>query len=133
MVVGAMLYIGQIDRSVYACVASDISTEDVVITEKQVRHVFTGHPEMEHINVVERLAEALRDPDYILADNTPRTAVVFKLLIEQDERYRIILKLATKTDEQHPCNSVITAFYISEKKWNKYLRNKKVLYSRNKA
>ena len=127
-----MLYIGRIDKAIYACVAEDISVEETVITQKQMEHIFDSHPQKAHANVMQRLSEALRDPDYILADKAPRTAVVFRQFMEGDERYRVILKLATKTDEQHPYNSIITAFYISEKKWNKYLRNKKVLYSRNK-
>lgn len=78
---------------------------------------------------MKRLAESIQSPDYILRDADPRTAIVFKMYSEKDERYRIILKLAVN-DPEHPKNSVITAFYISEKKWNKYLRNKEILYKR---
>lgn len=125
-----MQHIGRIDRSLYACVAGDITTDEVIITDKQIAHIFEGHSEAEHANVIQRLAEAVSDPDYILRDSAPRTAIVLKhFVISGDERYRIILKLAAD-DPKHPQNSIITAFYISEKKWNKYLRNKEALYKR---
>ena len=124
-------FICKLDRSIYSCVTEDITTDEVVITSKQITHIFEGHPEEEHAKVIERLAESVQAPDYIIADPDPRTAIVFKMFVgENDERYRIILKLAGN-DPEHPKNSIITAFYISEKKWNKYLRNKKVLYRRD--
>lgn len=124
-------FICKIDRNIYSCVTDDITTDEVVITSKQMAHIFEGHPEKEHANVIERLSEAVQTPDYIIADSDPRTAVVLKMFTsENDERYRIIMKLAGN-DPEHPKNSIITAFYISEKKWNKYLRNKIILYKRN--
>ena len=128
---GGVQFIGKIDRSMYSCIAEDISTDEVIITDKQIIHIFEGHSEEEHANVLRRLATAVAEPDYILGDSDPRTAVVLKCisLEENNERYRIILKLAAD-DPQHPKNSIITAFYISEKKWNKYIRNKDILYKR---
>lgn len=128
---GGVQFIGKIDRSIYSCVAEDISTDEVIITDKQIIHIFEGHGEEEHANVIQHLAAAVAEPDYILGDSDPRTAIVLKCitLAEEDERYRIILKLAAD-DPQHPKNSIITAFFISEKKWNKYIRNKDILYKR---
>lgn len=124
-------FICKLDRSIYSCVMEDITTDEVVITSKQMAHIFEEHPEKEHANVIERLSEAVQVPDYIIADSAPRTAVVLKMFTsEDDERYRIIMKLAGN-DPEHPKNSIITAFYISEKKWNKYLRNKIILYKRD--
>ena len=80
-------------------------------------------------NAVE-VQEAVENPDYILRDEDPRMAVVLKeYKAENEERYRVIVKLAAN-DPKHPKNSIITAFYISRKKWDKYLRNKEILYIR---
>lgn len=123
-------FVCRIGRAIYSCVAKDITTDEVIITSKQVAHIFEGHTEKEHAHVVEHLAEAVRVPDYILADPVPRTAIIFKMFAgENKERYRVILKLAAN-DPEHPKNSIITAFYISQKKWDKYLRNKTILYKR---
>ena len=126
-----MDFVCNLDRSIYACVSSNISTDEVVITPKQIVHILEAHTEKEHARVFERLAESVQAPDYIIKDADPQTAVILKMFIdENEERYRVILKLATN-DPQHPKNSIITAFYISEKKWNKYLRNKIILYKRD--
>ena len=53
-----------------------------------------------------------------------------KKIHREDGGYRVILRLATSSDDKDKKNSIITAFYISEKKWNKYLRNKIILYKR---
>ena len=123
-------FVCRLNKGIYACVSDDISTDEVVITEKQVAHIFEGHTEKEHANVIARLAESVQFPDYILEDADPQTAVILKMFVdENEEHYRVILKLATN-DPKHPLNSIITVFYISEKKWRKYLRNKKILYKR---
>ena len=125
-----VLPVGKIDLRVYRVISDDIATDDVIITRKQIEHVFDGHPEKKHEKVIERLGSAVWDPDYILRDEDPQTAIVLKKYEEQGEQYRIILKLAKAGDLKHPKNSIITAFYISEKKWKKYIRNKHVVYSR---
>lgn len=39
-----MHYIEKIDVYLYDCVNQDISSDDLIITEKQVRHIFNNHP-----------------------------------------------------------------------------------------
>ena len=122
-------FICNLDPGIYQCVVQDIKTDEVIITEKQVVHIFEDHRETEHTRVVERLKDAVLSPDYILRDDDPRTAVILKEYREDDAHYRVILKLAAN-DPKHPKNSIITAFYISRKKWNKYIRQKEILYKR---
>ena len=124
-------YLGKLNKDIYKCVTDDISTDEVVITNKQVKHIFEGHPEKQNSNILNELFEAIYNPDYILQDSyedhIKDTAIVMKH-IEQGG-YRIILRLATSSDVGKK-NSVISAFFISEKKWEKYLRNKKILYKK---
>ncbi|MEG2642046.1 MAG: hypothetical protein RSA71_06160, partial [Eubacterium sp.] len=70
------------------------------------------------------------EPDYILRDNTPNFAVLLKKIEVEDEHFRLIVKLATESDNPAFKNSVITFLKISDKKWGKYLRNKEILYKR---
>lgn len=72
-----MQFVCRINRKLYSCVAKDISTDEVIITSKQIAHIFEGHAEREHANVMKRLAESIQSPDYILRDADPRTAIVF--------------------------------------------------------
>lgn len=44
--------------------------------------------------------------------------------------FQLILRLKTSSDPQNYKNSIITFLKIDQRKWEKYLRNKKILYSR---
>lgn len=127
-------YVGKIDREIYKCVTPDITTDEVVITEERVRHIFEEHPQKEHARVLAELEETLAHPDYILQDShiehQTDTAIVLKLFQNDKSGYRTILRLATSADSNENKNSIITSFFISEKKWEKYLRNKTILYKR---
>ena len=39
-----MVTIGHIDRELYRCVAEDITTDEVIITEEQIQHIKERHP-----------------------------------------------------------------------------------------
>lgn len=70
----------------------------------------------------------LLSPQYILEDDVPDTAVILQEFTEAGEYFRLILKLAVTESEVGKKNSVLTFLKISEKKFRKYLRNKKILY-----
>ena len=54
------------------------------------------------------------------------TAIVLKYFPGESGGYRAIVRLVTSSDNPDYKNSIITAFFVSKKKWDKYLRNKKV-------
>lgn len=126
----AVQHVGKINREMYKVITNDITTDEAVITDERIAHILERHPQEQHKAVIERLLESIQDPDYILKDTAPQTAVVLKAFPEQSERYRIIFRLHGKGDKSDYKNSVITAFYISERKYNKYIRNKEVLYKK---
>lgn len=102
-------------------------TEEVIITEERIAHIQQRHP-----NDFERyekyLVHIIEEPDYILASDMPNTAFLLKSVEEAEERFQLILRIRVASDPDTYKNSVITFLKISEKKWNKYLRNKKILY-----
>ena len=117
----------KLDIGKYKCVADDITTSDVIITDERIQHIKDRHP-----NDFERyekyMVEIIENPDYILQSDMPNTAFVLKEIVEADEKFQLILRLKVSTDPETYKNSVITFLKISVKKWNKYLRNKKILY-----
>ena len=119
--------IGTIDIEKYRVVSDRIRTDEVVISDERIGHIKDHHP-----NDFERysqyIAEMLQSPQYILEDPVPNTAVILNEFAEAGEHFRLILKLAVIEDEAYKKNSVITFLKISEKKFRKYLRNKKILY-----
>ncbi|MEG1719665.1 MAG: PBECR2 nuclease fold domain-containing protein [Clostridia bacterium] len=122
-----LIELGKIDIEKYKCVSKDITTNKLIITENQVLHIKEHHP-----NDYERFSNYLlpivNNPDYILEANRPNTAFILKKITENGEHFQLILRLKTSSDQKEFSNSIITFLKVSEKKWNKYLRNKKILY-----
>ena len=121
-------YIGKIDRSIYRCVAEEIITDEVIITNERVQHIKDRHPN-DYEKFFQYMAEAILKPDYIL-ENAPKTALVLKEFHEGTQKLRLVLRLATPEDEQNYQNSIITMMQTGEKKWKQNLRTKRILYKR---
>ncbi len=121
--------VGKINRNIYKCITNDIVTDEVIITDNQIQHIRDRHP-----NDYERFSQyfhkIIEEPDYILEANKPNTAFILKSVQEQGANFQLILKLKTSNDPENYKNSIITFLKIDQKKWEKYLRNKKILYRR---
>lgn len=122
-----MQTIGALDQRIYSVISDAIRTDEVIITEERIAHILERHP-----NDFERysgyLREVIEKPDYILKANKPNTAFILKEIINSDERFQVILRLAVSTDPEGYKNSVITFFKVEEKRYLRYLRTKKILY-----
>lgn len=124
----AVHYIGKLDKDLYRCVTQDITTDEVIITDERIQHIKDHHPG--HFEAIAPyLKEAIRSPDYILED-AASTGLVLKHIDEQGLRLRIVLRLHTSTDPAGFKNSVLSAWKIREKEYDRLVRNKTVLYKR---
>ena len=121
--------VGRINREIYKCVTPDIMTDEVVITDERIAHIQERHPG-DYERFVSYIPRIIEEPDYILEANMPNTAFLLKRIEEAGDRLEMIIRLKIEKDPLGYKNSVITFLRIREKKWNKYLRNKKILYSR---
>lgn len=123
-----MLYIGKLNRKLYSCISDAIASDDVIITEERIQHIEDHHPG--HFESIEPYLQlAITEPDYILK-NMPNTGLILKEIIEEDLRLQIVLRLHTVTDPDGFKNSVISAWRIREKEYNRLLRSKVILYKR---
>ena len=122
-----MVVIGRIDREIFRCIAEDIVTEEVVMTDNQLEHILQRHPEV-FPAVLDVLRDTLRDPDYIIEDKHPHTGLVVKRLETGSESLRVVLRICTSEDQPGYKNSVITFMTVSRKRWRQYLRNRRILY-----
>lgn len=125
-----MYFVGRINREIYRCVTENLVTDEVIITERQVEHIKERHPN-DFERYFQYAAQIVEDPDYILEANKPDTAFIIKHLCENGRNYQLILRLKTSADPISYKNSIITFLKIDDHKWNKYLRNKKILYRKN--
>ncbi|OUO29315.1 hypothetical protein B5F86_06225 [Lachnoclostridium sp. An298] len=124
-----MHVIGKIDREIYRCISGNIVTDEVIITDVQIKHIKERHPN-DYEQFSKYFAEIIAEPDYILEANRPNTAFVLKKIEIEKMHFQLILRLKTSSDPQNYKNSIITFLKIDQRKWEKYLRNKKILYSR---
>ena len=124
-----MHVIGKIDREIYRCISGNIVTDEVIITDVQIKHIKERHPN-DYEQFSKYFAEIIAEPDYILEANSPNTAFVLKKIEIEKMHFQLILRLKTSSDPQNYKNSIITFLKIDQRKWEKYLRNKKILYSR---
>lgn len=125
-----MHIIGKINKNIYKCVTEDITTEEVIITDNQINHIKNRHPN-DYENFSSYFSDILSDPDFILEANKPNTAFILKKITENDLTVQLILRLQTSQDPKGYKNSIITFLKIDIKTWNKYLRNKKILYRKD--
>lgn len=122
-----MKTIGHIQIEKYRAISPDIQTSEVVITDERIRHIQERHP-----NDFERYAGYLKEivefPDYILEANKPNTAFILKEIQSAGEKFQLVLRLSVAGDNPEYKNSIITFLKIDKKRFDRYLRTKKILY-----
>lgn len=117
-----------LDMKKYSCVTPNIRTSEVIITAERIKHIQERHPG-DYERFYSYIPEIITNPDYILEDAHPNTAMVLKKISEHGEYFRLALRLVTSTDDPAYKNSVITFLKIREKEWRRLTKNKKVLYN----
>lgn len=124
-----MQYIGKIDKEKYKLITKDISTEEVILTDKQVEHIKERH-KGDYEQYFKYIKEIIENPDYIIRDTKPNTGFLLKEFIEENKTFQLILRLHTSKDNKEYKNSIITFLKVGNKKYNQYLRNKEIVWKR---
>lgn len=122
-----MYLVGKIDIEIYNCITKDITTDEVIITDKQIDHIKNRHPnDYELFN--KYLEKIVEQPDYIIEANKPFTALILKEIQIDNKKFKTVVRLATSNDTPNYKNSIITFMKIDDREWNRILKNKKILY-----
>ena len=124
-----MQYIGKLDKEKFKLITEDITTDEVILTEKQVEHIKERHPN-DYEQYVEYIKDIVENPDYIIRDTKPNTGFLLKEFIEEDKRFQLILRLHTSFDNKGYKNSIITFLKVGKKKYGQYLRNKEIIWKK---
>lgn len=122
-----MYFIGRINKQIYSCVSNDIVTDEVIITDNQIRHIKARHPD-DYERFSKYFEEIISFPDYIIESKKPDTAVILKEIVDNGERFQTILRLCTSKEPEGYKNSIITFLRLDKKRWDRYLRTKRILY-----
>ena len=123
----AVQTIGKIDVEVYKAVSDHIRTDEVIITDERIQHIRDRHPQ-DFERYSGYMKDIVENPQYILEANKPDTAFILKEYVENGECFQLILRFAVEGDKPGYKNSVITFLKVEEKRFNRYLRTKKILY-----
>ena len=122
-----MIIVGKINIQIYKCVTEDILTDEVIITDEQIIHIKDHHPN-DYERYFEFISEIIKEPDYIIEANKPNTAFVLKHIVKNGKNYQLIIRLKTSNDPKEYKISIITFLKVGDKRYNRYLRTKKILY-----
>ena len=124
-----MQTVGYIDREKYSCLTKDITTDEVILSPERIQHIKDRHPG--HFERIEPFLQlALEDPDYILADKSPNTGLILKMVEREGMRFQTVLRVHTSADNPAFKNSIISSWEISESRWENYIKNKTILYKK---
>lgn len=120
--------VGRINKDIYKCISEDIMTDEVIITDERISHIKERHPS-DYERFCGYIPEIIESPDYILKSAKPNTAMILKEIADGKEKFQLILRIKTSEDNKDFKNSIITFLKVNERTWNKYLRNKTILYT----
>ena len=120
--------VGKINKDIYKCITEDIRTDEVIITDERIAHIKERHPS-DYERFCGYIPEIIEFPDYILKSAKPNTAMILKEIVDEKEKFQLILRIKTSEDNKNFKNSIITFLKVNERTWNKYLRNKTILYT----
>lgn len=122
-------FIGKIDRKIYKCITDDIRTADVIITDNQMQHILSRHPDA-YKEVISYLSDIISAPDFIIEDKHKNTGLVIKKIKTEKKYAQMVLRICTSEDDPNYKNSIISCWEVSERRLQNYLRNKRILYKR---
>lgn len=123
--------VGKLDKEIYKCITDDIVTDEVIITDERIAHIEERHPG-DYERYQQYISDIILNPDYIIKDDRPLTAMVLKEFVDinTSKYFRLALKILTTKDETGLKNSVITFMKIREKEYKRLVKNKQVLYTK---
>ena len=124
-----MQYIGKIDREKFVLITKHITTDEVILTDKQVEHIQERHPD-DYEKYFKYVKDIIENPDYIIRDSKPNTGFLLKEFTKLNRRFQLILRLHTTEDKDGYKNSIISFLKVSRKKYNQYLRNKEIVWEK---
>ncbi len=123
-----------LDRDLYRCISNEIDTDSVILTDKQLLHMYKKHPEA-YKQVISELSETILYPDYIFHDKKHQnTGLVVKRINSKSGtplHTFIVLRVCTDSCNGKYSNSIISGWKINQKRLESYLRNLKLLYKKD--
>ena len=122
-----MNFVCKLNKNLYKIISEDISSDEVIITDRAIEHIKNSHAD-DFENFSKYFSEIISSPDYILEANKPNRALILKEIEFENKKLKLILRLQTSADNPEFKNSIVTFQHISDKRFNRYIKNSKILY-----
>ena len=71
----------------------------MIITEERIMHIKMRHPN-DYERFCSYIPEMVEQPDYIVKANKPNTAIILKCIVENGEKFQLVLRLKTSHDRK---------------------------------
>ena len=126
-----MNFVCKLDKNLYKIISENISSDEVIITDRAIEHIKNSHAD-DFENFSKYFSEIIAEPDYILEANKPNRALILKEIELENKKLKLILRLQTSADNPEFKNSIVTFQHISDKRFNRYIKNAKILYKNPK-
>ncbi|MGN0684159.1 MAG: hypothetical protein ACI4JY_10830 [Oscillospiraceae bacterium] len=119
-----------IDLDIYKCVAEDIITDEVILTDERMGHIIYRRGQ-EFYDMFHRLfGTVLSNPDYIFKYDSTNTVIVCKQFVEHEKTVNIVLRLVVEGDNPKYKNSILTAIGENNRLFEQRLRNNTSIYAK---
>ena len=120
---------GKIDIQLFHLICSDITTDEVIITQERIDHIEDHHPG-DYQKYGKYIPEMLAFPDAVLRDKHAYTAILIKKFIIENHALRLTLRLHTVNDIYGRKNSILSFQYIRESEYRRLLKQKSCVYKK---
>ena len=115
-----------LDKNKIGEYAKKIKSEDIVLTIEIMRHIFKNN-QNDYKIIMKNIARIIANPDEVIEDNKNKDTLFFIGKLDKNN-LNIVIKLNTTNSEEHPSNSIMTAWIIREINLRKVREKNKGIY-----
>ncbi len=121
-----MQYIGKIDKQKIGYYANKISNDEIVLTEERKLHIYEEHKK-DYRLIMKNIKNGVLNPNEVLKDNKNKDTLFFISKIDKNN-LNVVIKLNTTNNEEHPNNSIMTAWLIRDSNLKKLREKNEIIY-----
>jgi len=119
-------YIGKIDKQKIGYYANKISNDEIVLTEERKLHIYEEHKK-DYQLIMKNIKNGVLNPNEVLKDNKNKDTLFFISKIDKNN-LNVVIKLNTTNNEEHPNNSIMTAWLIRDSNLKKLREKNEIIY-----
>ena len=120
--------LGKIKPFMLGGYAKSLVTDEIIVTEERLLHIWENHPQDMELFVQYGKA-SVENPDMVIQDLS-NEGTLFMIKKLPDTNLNVIVRLVLEGEDEKRKNSVMTFYRIRDKNLKKLLNKNKLLYSK---